>query len=120
MKHHPDLKVEYIVQPEMKGQSHALWLARQHLSGPMLMVFGYVDRDRFFIPHDRTTGRSGLGQAGAGSSRFGVAEIDAQDSVIHLVEKPLMKENNLRSSVVIISKQAENLLSAIEEQNEAA
>src|SRR5512136_1678241 len=29
--HHPDMKVHYVVQPEMKGQADALWLARRHL-----------------------------------------------------------------------------------------
>ena len=38
-KHYPHLKVRYVVQSEMRGQSHAIYLAKEYLSGPMLMVF---------------------------------------------------------------------------------
>src|SRR5512139_2350687 len=30
---HPNLKVRYIEQTEMRGQSHAIWLAHQYLNG---------------------------------------------------------------------------------------
>jgi glucose-1-phosphate thymidylyltransferase len=36
---YPGVRARYIEQREMLGQSHAIWLARQHLAGPMLMVF---------------------------------------------------------------------------------
>jgi len=36
---YPHLNARYVEQHEMLGQSHAIWLARQGLEGPMLMVF---------------------------------------------------------------------------------
>src|SRR5450759_2723225 len=36
-ENYPDLRVSYVVQPEMRGQSDALYLAREHLQGPMIM-----------------------------------------------------------------------------------
>src|SRR6266705_1577620 len=33
-KHYPHIKAHYVVQEEMKGQSHALWLTRDYLHGP--------------------------------------------------------------------------------------
>ena len=33
------LPARYVVQDEMLGQSHAIWLAREGLEGPMFMVF---------------------------------------------------------------------------------
>ncbi len=36
---HPDKTVNYVVQEHMRGQSDALYLAREHLKGPMLMTF---------------------------------------------------------------------------------
>ncbi|HEX6269994.1 MAG TPA: sugar phosphate nucleotidyltransferase [Anaerolineales bacterium] len=34
-ENYPDLNAHYVVQHEMKGQSHALWLAREHMRGVM-------------------------------------------------------------------------------------
>ncbi|MBI9047604.1 MAG: NTP transferase domain-containing protein, partial [Anaerolineaceae bacterium] len=36
---HPDKKVHFITQETMRGQSDALYQAREHLQGPMLMTF---------------------------------------------------------------------------------
>lgn len=38
-QHHPEMDVKFVEQPQMRGQSHAIHLAKEHLSGPMLMVF---------------------------------------------------------------------------------
>ena len=38
-EHYPQLHAHYVVQAEMKGQSHALYLARQYLDGRVLMCF---------------------------------------------------------------------------------
>ncbi len=42
-ENYPNLKTHYVVQGEMKGQSHALWLAREYLDGPMMVVFSELD-----------------------------------------------------------------------------
>ena len=38
-KHYPHVNAQYVVQEEMKGQSHTIWLARHLLSGPTIVVF---------------------------------------------------------------------------------
>ena len=38
-KYYPKTKVHYVEQPEKKGQSDALWHAREHLSEQALIVF---------------------------------------------------------------------------------
>src|SRR5215207_5265539 len=38
-KEYPGLRAHYYKQEELNGQSTAIYLARQHLIGPMLMVF---------------------------------------------------------------------------------
>src|SRR6266498_5885832 len=38
-ENYPNLKTNYVVQNEMKGQSHAIYLAREYLHGPMMVVF---------------------------------------------------------------------------------
>src|SRR5512137_1640920 len=36
-EHYPGYKVHYVVQSVMRGQSEALWLAREYLAGPIIM-----------------------------------------------------------------------------------
>ena len=36
---YPHVKAHYVLQDDPRGQSHAIYLARHLLSGPMLMVF---------------------------------------------------------------------------------
>ena len=38
-ENHPNKNVHYITQEIMRGQSDALYLAREYLTGPMLMVW---------------------------------------------------------------------------------
>lgn len=36
---HYDFPAEYVVQEELKGQAHAIYLAKEHLHGPCMIVF---------------------------------------------------------------------------------
>src|SRR5688500_20185341 len=47
-QNYPDLEAHYVVQNEMKGQSHALWLAREYMHGPMLVVFSDTLMETYF------------------------------------------------------------------------
>ena len=38
-KCYPNIKSHFVLQEDPRGQSHAIYLARQHLSGPMMVVF---------------------------------------------------------------------------------
>src|ERR1700690_4065922 len=53
-EHYPDLQAHYVVQAEMKGQSHALYLARQYLSGPMIICFSdtLIETDFSFLDRE--------------------------------------------------------------------
>ena len=48
---YPDHLVHYVEQSELRGQSHAIYQARAHLRGPMLMVFAdtLMDVDFSFL-----------------------------------------------------------------------
>ncbi|HKZ55329.1 MAG TPA: sugar phosphate nucleotidyltransferase [Anaerolineales bacterium] len=114
---YPHLKAVYVEQTELKGQSHALWLARQDLRGPILICF--VDT---LIEADL----SGLAETSAEAvawvtqvpdpRRFGVAQVGADGWVQRLVEKPQDMSNNLVVVGFYYFQQAESLISAIEEQ----
>jgi glucose-1-phosphate thymidylyltransferase len=116
-EHHPDLKVHYVVQGEMKGQSHALYLARGYLTGPMIMCFSdtLIETDFSFLEREKSDGVAWV-KAIPDPRRFGVAEVNQDGWVTRLIEKPQTTENNLAVVGCYYFKKAENLIGAIEEQ----
>ena len=93
---HSCIAVEYVLQAVMKGQSDALYLARELLHGPMLMAFSdtLIETDLGFLD-----GYEGDGIAWVkpvpDPTRFGVAQVNGAGSIDRLIEKPKTKENNL-------------------------
>ena len=57
-QHHPDKDVSYVVQEVMRGQSDALYLAKEYLQGPMLMTFSdtLIDTDLSAIDSETLDG----------------------------------------------------------------
>lgn len=114
---YPRLNACFIEQRELLGQSHALWLARQHLAGPMLMVF--VDT---LIETDFAALPAGPDQAVAwvkavpDPRRFGVAELGPDGAVRRLVEKPADVSNNLALVGAYYLPEGAQLVEAIDEQ----
>jgi glucose-1-phosphate thymidylyltransferase len=115
--HYPDIRAHYVVQAEMKGQSHALYLSREHLSGPMIMCFSdtLIETDLSFLSREQADGVAWV-KAVPDPRRFGVAEVNADGSVKRLIEKPKNMENNLVLVGCYHFRRAEDLLSAIDEQ----
>lgn len=118
-KHYPERHVDYAVQPEMKGQSDALWCAREFLHGPMIMCFSdtLLDHNFSFLA-DESADAVALVKPVPDPRRFGVAEIDATGRVTRLIEKPQSIENNLAVVGCYYFREAEDLVSAIETQIE--
>lgn len=116
-ENYPELKARYVVQHEMKGQSHALWLAREHLKGPMIMCFSdtLMETDFSFLGREQADGVAWVMPV-PDPRRFGVAEEGADGWVTRFIEKPQSMENNLVVVGCYYLKSAEQLLSAIEEQ----
>jgi glucose-1-phosphate thymidylyltransferase len=116
-EHHPRLKVNYVVQDEMKGQSHALWLAREHLCGPALVIYAdtLIQTDFSFIGKE-TSDIVGWVKPVPDPRRFGVAEVNHQGQVIRLIEKPSGMENKLVVVGCYYFRESRDLVAAIEEQ----
>jgi glucose-1-phosphate thymidylyltransferase len=116
-KHYPDIQAHYIVQTEMRGQSHALYLSREHLAGPMIMCFSdtLIETDLSFLGRETSDGVAWV-KAVPDPRRFGVAEVDDKGWVRRLIEKPQNMANNLALVGCYYFRSAEDLLSAIEEQ----
>jgi glucose-1-phosphate thymidylyltransferase len=106
----------YVEQKELLGQAHAIWLAREQLDGPVLIIFV----DTIF-----EAGLDGLEASGLDGvlyvkevedpRRFGVAVLGDDGLVTRLVEKPDGIENRLAVIGVYYVRDAAWLLRAIEE-----
>jgi glucose-1-phosphate thymidylyltransferase len=116
-EHYPDLRAHYVVQTEMKGQSHALWLAREHMHGPMIMCFSdtLVETDFGFLATEAADGVAWVMPV-PDPRRFGVAEVDPDGWVRRFIEKPADLDNNLAVVGCYYLKSAPALLAAIESQ----
>jgi glucose-1-phosphate thymidylyltransferase len=114
---HPDLTVHYVVQPEMRGQSHAISLAADLLNGPMLVLYTdtLIETDFSFLSTE-TAGAVTWVKAVPDPRRFGVASLGKDDWVTHLVEKPQDVDNNLALVGCYYFQSSDELLRAINEQ----
>lgn len=116
-KYHPQKTVHYIVQPEKKGQSDALWHAREFLKGQILVVFSDTLIENSFagLEHEKLDAIAWV-KAVPDPRRFGVAEVDALGVVKRLIEKP----NDLNNNLVVVGcyyfKDGQALVNAIQEQ----
>jgi glucose-1-phosphate thymidylyltransferase len=118
-KEYPHINARYYVQQELNGQSTALYLARERLTGPMLMVFvdTIIDTDLAKLK-DETADAVTWVKAVDDPRRFGVAEVGPDGYVKRLVEKPKDLDNNLVVVGFYYFKEAERLMDAITEQIE--
>lgn len=116
-EHYPALKAHYVVQGEMKGQSHALHLARQFLTGPMIMCFSdtLIETDFSFLDREKSDGVIWVKPV-PDPRRFGVAQVKPDGWVKSLIEKPESMDNNLALVGCYYFKDSEALIGAIEEQ----
>jgi glucose-1-phosphate thymidylyltransferase len=116
---YPGIKAHYVVQHEMKGQSHALWLAREYLHGPMQMVFSdtLIETDFSFLASETADSVAWVMPV-PDPRRFGVAEVGEDGFVKRFIEKPKTIENNLVIAGCYYFREAREVIAAIEEQFE--
>ncbi len=117
-ENYPQLKASYVVQNEMKGQAHAIWLAREHLQqGPVIIVFSdsIIGTDFAFLDKEKADGVAWV-LPFPDPRRFGVAVVGEDGWVERFIEKPSTLENNLVVIGCYYFKSGEKLIAAIEEQ----
>lgn len=114
---YPHLNACYIEQPDLLGQSHAIWLARERLQGPMLMVFvdTLIEADFSVLAHEPYEAVAWV-KAVPDPRPFGVAELDERGLVRRLAEKPQDISNNLAVVGVYYFADSLRLIEAIESQ----
>ncbi len=88
-------RAHFVRQDEPMGNGHAIYLARQHLTGPTLIVFGdtIVEADLGAVTR---TPHSVIGVSRVADPRaFGVVELDGDGFVRRLWEKPAVPPSDL-------------------------
>ncbi len=116
---YPDLTVHFVVQEEMKGQSHAIYLAKEYIQGPMLMVFAdtLLETELSFLEEEKADIVAWVKPV-PDPRRFGVAELGEDEWVTRLIEKPKALDNNLALVGFYYFKEGQQLIQAIESQIE--
>jgi len=91
---YPDLNTKYVEQRELKGQSHALWLAREHLLGDGIIIFvdTFFDTDLGVLHAPKGDGIAFIKEV-QDPRRFGVVELDEAGFVTRFIEKPTAVDN---------------------------
>ncbi len=114
---YPHLQAHYVVQEEMRGQSDAVYLAKEYLSGPMIIAYAdTILETSFAFLATETCDAVAWVKPVPDPRRFGVAEINERGRVIGLIEKPKETRNNLAVVGFYYFRDAQQVLAAIEEQ----
>jgi glucose-1-phosphate thymidylyltransferase len=116
-KCYPDIKSHFVLQEDPRGQSHAIYLAREFLTGPMMVVFAdtLIETDLSNLSNETFDAIAWVKPV-PDPRRFGVAVVDQQGKVTKLIEKPKETANNLAVVGFYYFNSSEDLISAIEEQ----
>ena len=116
-QYHGDLKARFVEQSEPLGQSHAIWLARDKLEGPMLMIFvdTLIHADLSVLAREEAEAVAWVCKV-PDPRRFGVARLTKGDRVSQLIEKPKNIHENLAVVGFYYFQDAERLIAAIAEQ----
>ena len=111
------ITAHYLVQDEMRGQSHAIAVAREFLHGPTLVAFvdTIVDTDLAFLADENADAVIWVKEV-EDPRRFGVVDVNGEGWVQGLIEKPDDISNNLAIVGYYYFKRGEDLLAAIDDQ----
>ena len=103
----------YIEQKELLGQAHAIYLAQEVLSGPLVIIFvdTIFDKDLTPLLHEQADGVIYVKEV-EDPRRFGVV-IVKDGHITQLIEKPHSMENNLAVIGLYYIKDAQALLECI-------
>ncbi|MBN2257675.1 MAG: hypothetical protein JW704_07610 [Anaerolineaceae bacterium] len=116
-KNYPQIPAQYVTQTEMRGQSDAIFLAKEYLVGPAIVAFSDTLVEADFSPLANESADAVVWvKPVEDPRRFGVAETDDAGFVKRLIEKPQDMSNNLAIVGVYYFKESRNLCDAITEQ----
>lgn len=113
----PNIKSHFVLQEDPRGQSHAIYLARQYLTGPMMVVFAdtLIETNLSVLADEKVEAIAWVKPV-PDPRRFGVVVLDQDGMVTELIEKPEETHNNLAVVGFYYFRSSEDLISAIDEQ----
>jgi glucose-1-phosphate thymidylyltransferase len=111
---HYDFRTRYVIQHEMQGQAHAIHLAKEHLSGPCLVIFvDTIFEGDLALLQDHPADGVIYVQEVEDPRDFGVV-IEHEGRVTRYVEKPDTLEHRKTTVGVFWFRDGQELVSAID------
>ena len=116
---HPEKKISYYEQKQLAGQSHAVYLAKDTISGPVLLTYcdTITKTDFSVLKSDPMDGIVWVHEVDD-PRRHGVAVMDSGDLVKKLVEKPNTMEHKWALTGLCYFPDGKKLIESIETQLE--
>jgi glucose-1-phosphate thymidylyltransferase len=117
VRKHTNINARFVVQEEMIGQSHAVYLARDHINGPGMILFTdtLFETDLSIIEKTDADGIFFTKEV-EDPSRFGVVVQDGSGRITHFIEKPETKEHKQALIGFYYIRDTTALLKSIEKQ----
>lgn len=119
-KTYPDLSYTFITQSDRRGTGHAIWLTKEAAQNDeeVLIVLGDTICD-YNLKEVIQSETSMIGVRKVDDPRsFGVAELNENDQVVRMVEKPLIPKSNMAMVGVYYIKDAALMYQILDQQLE--
>jgi glucose-1-phosphate thymidylyltransferase len=111
------VKATFITQNQMMGQSHAVYLAREHIHGPVIVLFADTLFETDMSVLDKTDADAiAFVKEVDDPRRFGVVELDKHGHVTRFIEKPASQDNKKVVIGLYYLRDSAAMLKAIETQ----
>lgn len=118
-ENYPDTELVFVEQPEMLGQSDALYRTREHVDGDALMIFPDALFEASFNKiADSTADGIAYTYYVEDPSAYGVALLDDDGFITRLIEKPQEPVSHEALTGIYYFREWQKLMQAIEKQFE--
>src|SRR5512134_15718 len=109
-----DFKAHYVEQKELLGQAHAIYLAKDLIAGPTIILFvdTLFEANLSKLNQEKIDGVIYVKEV-EDPRRFGVTLVNEQGSITRLIEKPDSMQDNLAVIGLYYVKDVQRLMSAI-------
>lgn len=114
-KNYPKLSYTLVTQNDRRGTGHAIWLAREAIGSDEIMIVMGDTICSYRVEDMLNSGVSQIGVKKVDDPRsFGVAELNDQEEVTKVVEKPLIPKSNMAMVGVYYIRETDRLFAALD------
>ncbi len=113
-KRYPNLKCTFVTQNDRRGTGHAIWLTQDIVgSDEVMIVLGDTVCD-YNVKEVLSSAISQIGVRKVDDPRsFGVAELNAEDKVVRMIEKPMIPKSNMAMVGIYYIKETASMYAAL-------